>query len=184
MLDRSPKPLSPKEQKARDAKRKKMIAAAAGITIAAIGIGIAAHQRAKTTRNMVEMAKNKVHSDYVTKQNRLNQRVDLTKNERQAEQAKLNQERTRDMMNIYSRGTAKKALGLSGRQNRERARAYIKENNLRRIHTSEIMERRTGPLVTGGKKRSRLTGRMRDYTERERRRAADRQARRMSGLGM
>lgn len=182
VLERKPKQMSPQEKAARDAKRKKIIAAAALTAVAAIGIGVAVKQRSKTTRNLIEMAKNKVHKEFVTKQNELDRRVNLTKNERQGEQTRLNQERTKAMMGIYSRGSAKRALGINGKKNREKAKAYIRDNNLRRIKTSEIIERRTGKLIEG-MERSRISGNMRSYSERKRRRLAERYARQMSRSG-
>ena len=179
VLEKKPKKLSPKEKAERDAKRKKIIAAAAVTAVAAIGVGIAVKQHQKTTRNLIEMAKNKVHKAYVTKQNELDRRVDLTKSERHLEQSKLDMSRARDMVGIHSRRSAKKVLGINGRENREKAKSYIRDNNLRRIKTSEIIERRTGNLVEGYR-RSRVSGGFRKYTERERRKLADKYARSIS----
>lgn len=176
MLEQKPKKLMPKQQAERNARRKKLIAAAAATAVAAIGIGVAVKQHQKTTRNLIEMAKNQVHKQYVTKQNELDRRVDLTKNERQFAQYKLDSSRTKAMMDVYSRGSAKKALGISGRKNRDKAKAYIRDNNLKKIKTSEIVERRTGRLIEVARK-NRRTGRFEEVSEKQRRKLAERMVR-------
>lgn len=173
VLEKKPKVLSPKEQAAREAKKKKIIAAAAVTAVAAIGIGVAVKQHQKTTRNLIESAKNKIHKQYISKQNELDRRTNLTKNERLAEQAKLDSSRTKAMMDVYSRGSAKKALGINGFKNREKAKSYIRDNNLRKIKTSEIVERRTGHLVDAVRK-NRRTGLYEEVSEKQRRKMAER----------
>lgn len=177
VLEKKPQTLSPKEQAARDAKRKKMIAAAAGLTIVAIGIGVAAKQHSKLTKNLIEAARLEVHDKYQRKQEELDRRTDLTKTERYGAQSQLSLERHKAIDDVYSRGSAKKVLGLNGRENRERYKSFIKNNNLRKVKTSELVERRTGSLVEGHY-RSRRTGRMEPYTERMRRRRAEQIVRR------
>ena len=176
MLGKKPEVLDAKQKAERDAKRKKIIAAAAGTAIAAIGIGIAVKQHQKMTRNLMVMAMNKVNNEYKHKQNVLfdSEKYFSGKTNAGAEQ-KLNANRSRAILKIQGRTSAKKALGLSGRENREKYRKFVADNNLRKIKTSELMEKMSGQKLVEGKHVVIRNGqkRLEDYSERKRRKMAE-----------
>lgn len=172
LMERKPKEFTPEEKAKRDAKRKKIIAAAAGITVAAIVAGVAIKQHQKTTRNLIETAKNKVDHKFVTKQNELDRAVNYTKRERAEAQARLDAEKMRDMLNVNSRRSAKKVLGINGLKNQKAANKFIKDHKLRTTKTSAIVEKRTGRLIEAAH-RNRLTKKMAPVSEKTRRRLAE-----------
>lgn len=164
-LERKPQKLSKKEIAMRKIRAKRLVGAAAAVGLAA-AIGYGMHRYNKTTDNLIQTAKNKIHEDYKrgeslvkTSQDRINHDYN----------------RMRDISAVQSRYSAKKVLGLKGSK---ATRTFIKENNLAKRKTSEIMEQRTGKIVEGYR-RSRITRKMKPYSERERRRIAEKQARSM-----
>lgn len=162
-IEQRPEYVSRDVQAAQDAKRKKFIAKMAAVTLASIAVGIALHRRNKITRNLIEVAKNSVHDRYKAGES-LNKTV--------KDQALHSYWRMKDIKNITSRKKALKELHLNGWKNRNRVKNFIKDNNLAKRKTSEFVEYRTGKLVEGFR-RSKITGKMLPYTERRRRRAAE-----------
>lgn len=164
-LERKPQKLSKKEAAIRKTRAKRLLGAAAAVGAAA-AIGYGMHRYNKTTNNLIQLAKNKVHEDYKRGESSI-----------KTSQDKINHDyhRMRDISAIQSRYSAKKVLGLKGSK---ATRTFIKENNLAKRKTSEIMEQRTGKIVEGYR-RSRITRKMKPYSERERRRIAEKYARNM-----
>ena len=158
-LEQKPKKLSKKEQQIRKTRAKRLLA-----TAAVVGIGVASlyglHRYNKTTENLIQTAKNQVHDTYKMGES-------MIKN--QQERANHEYWRAHDMSAINSRSAAKKALHLN---NSKQTRSFIKANKLASRKTSEIIEKRTGPLVEGYH-RSKRTGRLKKISERKRRKMAE-----------
>lgn len=163
MLGKSHRSLTKKQYEKVKARRRKLFAIAAGVTIASIGIGLAIHRRRLTTRNLIETARNSVFDRYKDGEK-------LIKTDR--EKHLHDYWRDHDIASINSRKAALKEFNLNGSQNRNRVKQFIKNNELNKRKTSEIVEQRTGKLIEGYR-RSRITGKMRPYTERYRRKRAE-----------
>lgn len=164
-LEEKPQKLSKKELQIRKNKAKRLLKTAALVGLgAAIGYGI--HRYNKTTDNLIQTAKNQVHERYKSTEH-------LSKNAQ--DRANHDSWRSRDIAAVNSRHAAKQVLNLKGSK---ATRQFIKDNDLSRRKISEIMEIRTGKLVEGYRQ-SRITRKLRPYSERERRRRAERTAQRL-----
>lgn len=167
-LERKPKKLSKQEARIRKSRAKRLLGAAAAVGLGvAIGYGI--HRYNKTTDNLIQTAKNAVHETYKHGEAHAKNAQDRAKNKMWREH---------DISAINSRQAAKKVLGLKGSK---ATRQYIKDNHLATRKTSEIMERRVGKLVEGYQV-SRITGKVKPYSERKRRRKAERVARNLTAI--
>lgn len=143
-------------------KAKKIIIGAGAVTMAAVG-AYALHKRNKATQNFIQTAKNQVHEKYKWGSENLTGEA-LARNEAK---------RTKEMLKIDSRHSARKAMNMS----RKSAKAYIKNNQLAKAKTADIIERRLdGPLVKGYRRTA--TGKMKElsgrHLEKARKQAAKR----------
>lgn len=166
VLESRPQKVSAKQLQKQKEKRRKMIAAAAGITVAAIAAGITLKQYNKTSRNLIETAKTRVDKDYKNIQKNLNLKGQDYKNSEYWRQ--------HDMGKIMSRHDAKKVLNLKSGKS---TRSFIKNNNLGKVKTSALMEHREGKIVEGVKKKA-FSNQLTPYSERYRKRQAEKVARR------
>lgn len=159
-LERKPRQLSKKELRMRKTMAKRILKTAAAVGLG-VAIGYGVHRYNKTTDNLIQVAKNSVHERYKVTESAYKNAQDRADHEMR---------RQRDMIAVDSRSAAKKVLNLKGSK---ATRQFIKDNQLAKRKLSEIMEQRTGKLVEGYS-RSRLTRRWKPYSERRRRRAAER----------
>lgn len=167
-LEQRPQQLSKKEAQIRKTRAKRILKAAAVIGLsAAIGYGV--HRYNKTTDNLIQIAKNHVHDGYKQTESYFKNPQDRANHEMW---------RVRDISAVRTRSAAKKVLGLkSSRQTRQ----FIKDNKVASRKLSEIMEIRTGKLVEGYQK-SRIGSKYKPYSERKRRRLAERVARNLKDI--
>lgn len=168
MLEKKPQELSKKELQTRKTRAKRLLKTAALVGVG-VAIGYGAHRYNKTTDNLIQTAKNQVHERYKSTE---------SLNKTAQDRAKHAMWRQHDIQAVNSRYAAKKVLNLKGSK---ATRQFIKDNNLATRKTSEIMERRTGKLVEGYQ-RSKMTGKFEPYSERKRRRYAERAARSMKHI--